>query len=206
MKREEPFTFLSPSLILFLSLVGLIKLSCARLYLLPAYSSLQCNNYQNGCISHSHTTQGEATGGALMSLVINTRNQSVFLVNVLLLKWSKRDFVWYRSDKNVFMSLHLHMCAHICVCVCLVALYASVSRVQYLLPKYLARGAVCCLNKGSQSPALKRTFIKHSRSLHLFLLAKTDKLGRPLCHITLCVLPSVLEGVRYTYCSWRFSH
>lgn len=76
-KREVFHISLSPSLILFLSLVGLIKLSYARLYLLPAYSSLQCNNYQNGCISYTNTTQWEATGGALMSLVINKQNQSV---------------------------------------------------------------------------------------------------------------------------------
>ncbi len=90
---------------------------------------------------------------------------------------------------------------HVCVCVCLVALYACVSHVQYLLLEYLARGAVCCLNKGSQSLAIKGTFIKHFHGLHLFPLAKTDKPGQLRCHITLCALPGVPEGATHTYCS-----
>lgn len=91
------------------------------------------------------------------------------------------------------------VCLHLCVRVRLTAPCACVSHVQYLLPEYLARGAVCRLNKGSQSPALKRTFIKHFRSLHLFLLAKTDKLGRLRRHIT-------PEGARCSRCSQCFSH
>lgn len=153
----------------------------------------------------THHPGGGYRWGAHVSYHQHTKSISV-PADVLLLKWSWLGVVWYRSAENIFMCLYLHMCARICVCICPVALYASVSRVQYLLPKYLARGAVCCLNKGSQSPALKRTFIKRPPSLHLFLLAKTDKLGRPRCHITLCVLPSVPEGARYTHCSRCFSH
>lgn len=89
---------------------------------------------------------------------------------------------------------HVLYCASICrVRVCL-PLYACMSRVQYLLPGYLARGAVCCLNKGSQSPALKRTFIKHFHSLHLFPLATADRLGRLRRHIALCALPNCSSG------------
>ncbi len=135
-----------------------------------------------------------------MSLIINKGNKSVitFLVSVLLSKWSKTGLcVILKHTKNVFMCLPLRMCSCICARVCLVALYACVSHVQYLLPEYLARGAVCCLNKGSQSPALKRTFIKHFHSLHLFPLAKTDRLGRPRCHITLRALSSVPEGATH---------
>ena len=98
------FTFPSTSLILFLFLCGLIKLSCVRLYPLEAFSSLQCNNYHNGCIlytvhtdthprkiTHTHTNThhpGEAEGRVLMSLIINKQNQSMFtfLVSVLLSK------------------------------------------------------------------------------------------------------------------------
>lgn len=71
---------------------------------------------------------------------------------------------------------------YLCLPVCSICLR---EHVQYLLPEYLARGAVCRLNKGSQSPALKRTFIKHFHGLHLFPLATADKLRRQQCHITL---------------------
>lgn len=99
----------------------------------------------------------------------------------------------------MYLCVCSHTCSCICECICPVARYACVSHVQYLLPEYLARGAVCCLNKGSQSPALKRTFIKHFRSLHLFLLAKTGKLGRLLCHITLCALSLKCSCVGYPH-------
>lgn len=61
-----------------------------------------------------------------------------------------------------------------CVCECVRAC-ACLSRVQYLLPGCSARGAVCCLNKGSQSAALKRTFIKHLRGSHLFPAATAGR-------------------------------
>lgn len=89
---------------------------------------------------------------------------------------------------------HVLYCASICRGRVCLPLYACMSRVQYLLPGYLARGAVCCLNKGSQSPALKRTFIKHFHSLHLFPLATADRLGRLRCHIALCALPNCFSG------------
>ncbi len=53
--KERHLSHFSPSLILSLSLCGLIKLSCAGLFPLAAYSTLQCNNYQNGCILCTHT-------------------------------------------------------------------------------------------------------------------------------------------------------
>lgn len=76
----------SLSLILFSSLWGLIKLSCEGLSLLPAYSSLQCNDYQTGSASHActqtHTCtqtcplgEGYRWGGGRMSLIINKENQ-----------------------------------------------------------------------------------------------------------------------------------
>lgn len=66
-----------------------------------------------------------------------------------------------------------------CVCECVCAC-ACLSRVQYLLPGCSARGAVCCLNKGSQSAALKRTFIKRLRGSHLFPAATAGRqAGRP---------------------------
>lgn len=208
MKSETSFTFLAPSLILFLSLHGLIKLSCVGLYPLAAYSSLQCNNYQNGCIScthtyaHIHRPGGRLQVGSscLLSSTQRINQSSRFQWIPSYQNVRKMGFVTYLSmlkKKHLYASIFAHLFLHLCVC--LVALYACVSHVQYLLPEYLARGAVCCLNKGSQSPALKRTFIKHFHSLHLFPLAKTDKLGRPRCHITLCTLSIVPEGGIHTH-------
>lgn len=147
--------------------------------------------------------------------VITTHYFSVFFdLYSLQLKNSVFFHAAMILDYNYFLCVNvcgwLCMCVYVCacvrVCICLVALCARVSHVQYQLPEYLARGAVCCLNKGSQSPALKRTFIKHFHSLHLFLLAKTDKLGRLRCHITLRTLSSVPEGPAHAHCSWCFLH
>lgn len=215
MKGETSFTFLSPSLILFLSLRSLIKLSCAGLYPLAAYSSLQCNNYQNGCISYTHAHIHHPRGGYRWgSSCLSSSTKKINQWSHSQLVSSKLGFVWYQSTLkkrclhvfNVFYTRTLVLVS-VCVCVCLVALYACVNHVQYLLPEYLARGAVCCLNKGSQSPALKRTFIKHFHSLHLFPLAKTDKLGRPRRHITLHALSRVfLRGLRTHIVPDAFSH
>lgn len=121
------------------------------------------------------------------SCLLSTKKSEMTLSECPLIKMG---FVWYQSMFKKCLVLYCS-CIYWCVCV---PLYACVSHVQYLLPEYLARGAVCCLNKGSQSLALKRTFIKHFHGLHLFPLATTDKLGRLRCYITLCALSSVPQG------------
>lgn len=132
---------------------------------------------------HAHTqmhpTRGGFRWGAHMSS--STKKPASALL-------SERVYVMPKHVNCLFM--YLLVCVPVCGCV---------SHVQYSLLEYLARGAVCCLNKGSQLVALKRTFIKRFHSLHLFLwLLQTSCEGAT----SLSALPpkGFLRGP-CTYCS-----
>ena len=88
--KERHLFSLSLSLILFLSLCGLIKLSCVRLYPLAAYSSWQCYHY----LIHTHTRTHTPPRGRLQvgsSCLLSSTNQ----IN----QWSRsRSACSYQSE------------------------------------------------------------------------------------------------------------
>lgn len=87
-------------------------------------------------------------------------------INQYLFQW----VVLYQSRRRLlFCDVSAKMSLFKFLCVCLVKLCLWLT-VWAMYSMCLVIGAVCCLNKSSQSTTLKRTFIKLFHSIHLFLL------------------------------------